>query len=146
MVAINSPDPNNPNGAVTSYSIKNDGSLKVLSGPVTNGQGAACWIVANAWGNVFTTNPGSASISSYKDMALYSRQSLWLIIKPLHGITCTDAGITRWPLPLWSRSSERGRYIFQVNFNGTLGNLGTCSRWGSGVDAKVLRYDKYSQN
>lgn len=52
--------------AVSTYNIMNDGTLQVISGSVPNGQTAACWITKNQRGNVYTTNPGTNSVSAYK--------------------------------------------------------------------------------
>jgi 6-phosphogluconolactonase (cycloisomerase 2 family) len=56
---------NDNNGAVTSYRVGSDGSLDVISGSVTSGQAAACWIAGNNRGDMYTTNPASSSISAY---------------------------------------------------------------------------------
>jgi len=55
--------------AVSSYDILHDGILQVISPSVANGQIAACWIAGDQQGNVFTTNPGTATISAYKNKA-----------------------------------------------------------------------------
>jgi len=52
-----------PNGAVSSFDIKSDGTLKPISLSVHNMQNAACWIAANQMGYVFTTNPGSGGVT-----------------------------------------------------------------------------------
>ena len=44
--------------AVSSYHISPDGSLKIISASVPNGQAATCWIVVNRRGDIITTNPG----------------------------------------------------------------------------------------
>ena len=51
-------------GAVSSYSINPDGTLTVISGSVTNGQKATCWIVQKK-GFIVTSNPGSSTLSTY---------------------------------------------------------------------------------
>ena len=54
-------------GAVTSYTVGDDGSLSVLDGPVsTNGQGAPCWLVTAGGGRyAYTANTASGTISGY---------------------------------------------------------------------------------
>ena len=54
-------------GAVTSYTVGNDGSLALLDGPVsTNGQGAPCWLVTAGGGRyAYTANTASGTISGY---------------------------------------------------------------------------------
>jgi 6-phosphogluconolactonase len=51
--------------AVSSYDIDHDGNLNIISASVPNGQAATCWIVTNHRGYVFTTNPGTNSLSSF---------------------------------------------------------------------------------
>lgn len=53
-------------GAVSSYDIRRDGSLRTISPSVENGQTATCWIARNSKGYVFTANTGSQTISAYK--------------------------------------------------------------------------------
>ncbi len=52
-------------GAVSSYNILSDDTLKVISGSVANGQIATCWIDENSR-YAFASNPGSNTISVYK--------------------------------------------------------------------------------
>jgi 6-phosphogluconolactonase len=59
--------PPKTDGAVSSYRIMPNGKLQVISPSKENDQTAACWIVGNDRGDVFTTNPGSPSISAYED-------------------------------------------------------------------------------
>jgi 6-phosphogluconolactonase (cycloisomerase 2 family) len=51
--------------SVSSYAINGDNSLTVLSGPVPDGQAAACWIASARDGNFFVANAGSATLSGY---------------------------------------------------------------------------------
>ena len=53
-------------GAISSYAIKRDGSLRVISPSVENGQVATCWISKNHEGYVYTANTGSQTLSSYR--------------------------------------------------------------------------------
>ena len=48
-----------------SYDIEADGSLRLISPSVANGQVATCWIAGNNRGYVFTANTGSQTISAY---------------------------------------------------------------------------------
>jgi 6-phosphogluconolactonase len=52
--------------AVSSYRILPNDTLQVISGSVPNGQQAACWIAGNRRGDIFTTNPGSGTVSAYQ--------------------------------------------------------------------------------
>ena len=53
-------------GAVSSYELRGDGTLKVLDGSVPNTETAPCWLVATRGGRyVFTTNTPVDSVSAY---------------------------------------------------------------------------------
>ena len=53
--------------SLTSYGLKNDGSVVSLDGPEATNQTAACWVVVTANGHyAYTTNTGSDSISGYR--------------------------------------------------------------------------------
>jgi 6-phosphogluconolactonase (cycloisomerase 2 family) len=51
--------------SVSSYAINADNTITVVSGPVTDGQAAACWIAAAANGNFYVANAGSSILSGY---------------------------------------------------------------------------------
>ncbi|MGA7924003.1 MAG: beta-propeller fold lactonase family protein [Thermoplasmata archaeon] len=54
-------------GGLSSYSISNSGTLTAKSGPVLDGQVAACWVATTDGGRIaFTSNADSMSISSYR--------------------------------------------------------------------------------
>lgn len=90
--------------AVTSYDILRDGTLRVITPSVGNGQTAACWIAGDERGNVFTANPGSSTISSYKEEARDGTLTL------LAGV----AGRGHSPLDL---SIAEGRFLYAVDPN-----------------------------
>lgn len=52
-------------GAVSHYGFADDGSLRVISPSVENGQAATCWIAKNERGYIFTANTGSQTLSAY---------------------------------------------------------------------------------
>jgi 6-phosphogluconolactonase (cycloisomerase 2 family) len=53
--------------SLTIYSVRNNGQLVTLDGPVANTESAACWVaVAKNGRYVYTTNTGSGSISGYR--------------------------------------------------------------------------------
>jgi 6-phosphogluconolactonase len=53
--------------AVSSYQLRRDGSLRVVSASVATGQTAACWIVNTPDRRfAYTTNTGSGNISGYR--------------------------------------------------------------------------------
>jgi 6-phosphogluconolactonase (cycloisomerase 2 family) len=56
-----------PTSAATSYRITSGGGLRLLSGPVSVHQLAACWVAVTPAGRIaYTTNPGSGSLSALR--------------------------------------------------------------------------------
>jgi 6-phosphogluconolactonase (cycloisomerase 2 family) len=53
--------------SVSSYTVADDGTLKVISGAVGTTETAACWVVVSNDGRfAYTTNAGSGSVSAYR--------------------------------------------------------------------------------
>ncbi|HEY1741393.1 MAG TPA: beta-propeller fold lactonase family protein [Acidimicrobiia bacterium] len=52
--------------SVSTYRVATNGTLSTVSGPVGDGEAAACWIATASGGNYFVANAGSNSISSYQ--------------------------------------------------------------------------------
>ena len=110
--------------AVSSYEILRDGSLQVISPSVENGQIAACWIAGDPRGNVFTTNPGSVTISAYKNKA---RRGTLLLLdgtasvgNPLLDLDITKDGRFLYALAPMNNAID----MFQIERDGSLTNLG----------------------
>lgn len=78
-------------GAVSSYSIDRNGTLDTIS-TAYNGQAASCWIT-NEMQYVFTTNPGSGSISTFMEKDSSGKVSL-VNATASTGIGVIDEGIT----------------------------------------------------
>lgn len=117
---------NDGNGAVSSYNILSDGSLETISASVASGQNAACWIVGNARGNVFTTNPGSSSISSYQ---LDASDGSVALLEAVAGVATAalDASITSSGRFLYALDpAEGGIDIFRIGAKGGLTSMGTA--------------------
>jgi 6-phosphogluconolactonase len=89
--------------AVSSYDIMPDGSLSVISASVPNGQIAACWIVGNRKGDIFTTNPGTGTVSSYAEMVFNGQVVL------RNGVAASD------PKPLDIGMSNNGQFLYALN-------------------------------
>ena len=89
--------------AVSSYDIKHNGSLQVISASVENGQVATCWIVVNQRGDIITTNPGTNSLSAFHVDAKTGLVTL------LNG----TAGAGSAPLDI--DMSEHGRFAYAVD-------------------------------
>jgi 6-phosphogluconolactonase len=112
--------------AVTSYNILDNDTLQVISPSVANGQKAACWIVGNQRGYIFTANPGSGTISAYKLMAYQGRLVL------LNGVAGTgktplDLSIAEGQFLYALDPSNGGIDIFKAERDGSLTNLGMAS-------------------
>jgi 6-phosphogluconolactonase len=63
-------------GTVTDYSIEQGGKVNPVSNSGSNGQVASCWIAKTNRGYVYTTNPGSSTLSAYFLDEAYSSISL----------------------------------------------------------------------
>jgi 6-phosphogluconolactonase (cycloisomerase 2 family) len=112
--------------AVSSYDILRDGSLQVISPSVANGQSAACWIAGDPRGNVFTTNPGTATISAYKNKA--RRGTLVLLDgtanvgNPLLDLDITKEGRFLYALAPMNNAID----MFEIERDGSLTHLGAA--------------------
>lgn len=116
--------------ALTSYSLSNSGNLNTITGPVGNGQAAACWVVITSNNKYcYTTNTASGNISGYN---VGTSGNLTLL--DLNGITATTEGG-----PIDMSLSEDSKYLytlnasghsismFSVNNNGSLTSIGNLS-------------------
>lgn len=93
-------------GAMSSYTISNDGAVEVISGSVPDFQTAPCWVViSNDGRHAYTSNTGSSSISSYRigsDGTLTLESSV---------AASTDAGSA----PIDMAFSRGSRYLYVLN-------------------------------
>jgi 6-phosphogluconolactonase len=111
--------------AVSSYKILPNDTLDVISGSVPNGQVAACWIAGNEHGDVFTDNPGTSSVSAYKD-----RHGSLVLLNGVAGTGTTplDLSITRDGRFLYALDPKNGTVdMFQIEHDGSLTSLGTVA-------------------
>jgi len=91
--------------AVSSYEIEDDGSLRLLSASVENGQTATCWLGINRSRRfAYTTNNASGTISGYR-------------IGADGGLTLLDAGVSALSgeAPVDLAFSPDGRFLYNVN-------------------------------
>src|SRR4051812_25891194 len=88
--------------SVSTYTIAGDNTLTVVSGPVTDGQKAACWIAATANSNFYVGNTGSASLSGFHVAADGS-------VTLLPGTTATAGG------PIDLAASPDGLFLYSEN-------------------------------
>jgi len=111
-------------GAVSSYKILHDGTLKVISPSVPNGQAATCWIAGNKRGDVFTANTGSQTLSAYD---LKVRNGKLTLRNATAGVADRpiDLSITANGLFLYALDPGNGTvHMFQTKRDGSLTDLG----------------------
>jgi 6-phosphogluconolactonase len=89
--------------AVSSYELKKDGALKLLTPSVPNGQAATCWITDVKGRYAYTANPGKMSLSSFR--IGQGKKDLEL----LAGV----AGMGIAPLDL--ATAENGRFLYALD-------------------------------
>jgi 6-phosphogluconolactonase len=66
-----------PSSAASSYDVAADGTLSTITASLTNGQGAACWLVVSSDGRfAYTANASTANVSQY---AIASNGALSLV-------------------------------------------------------------------
>jgi 6-phosphogluconolactonase (cycloisomerase 2 family) len=111
-------------GAVTSYKILRNNTLRVISPSVANDQSATCWIAGNSMGFVYTANTGSDTISAYK---LRSGKGRLVLLDQAAGfgnkpIDMTTAGNGRFLYVLNANDGTVG--MFRIKRNGSLKDLG----------------------
>jgi 6-phosphogluconolactonase (cycloisomerase 2 family) len=113
-------------GAVSSYDIKRDGSLEVITPSVENGQAATCWIAGNHQGDVFTSNTGSQTISAYSVSNGHGRLAL---LDPTAGFgnRPIDMNISIDGRFLYALDpAEEAVDMFEIESDGSLTGLGTA--------------------
>ena len=111
-------------GAVSSYKILHDGTLKAISPSVANGQAATCWIAGNKRGDVFTANTGSQTLSAY-DVKV--RKGELTLLNATAGVADRpiDLSITANGRFLYALDPGNGTvHIFRVKRDGSLNDLG----------------------
>ena len=92
--------------SLTSYTVRDNGQLLTIDGPVANTESAACWVAVSKNGRyAYTTNTGSGSISGY---GIGHGGTLNLL--NTDGVTATTgAG------PIDVDFSSNGRYFYTLN-------------------------------
>jgi len=113
--------------AVSSYNILHNDTLQVISPSVANGQKAACWIAGSERGYVFTANPGSGTVSSYK---LQGKNGSLILLNGAAGSgnTPLDVATTADSRFLYALDPSAGGVdMFQIQPDGSLTNLGSAA-------------------
>ena len=105
------PPPTLGAGAISSYEIRSDGSLKLLSGSVGNFQTATCWLETGQGRFAYATNNASNTITGYR---IAKDGSVSLL--DADGVTA-NTGLA----PVDLAVSGNGRFLYTVNaFSGTV--------------------------
>jgi 6-phosphogluconolactonase (cycloisomerase 2 family) len=121
------------NSAATAYSVADDGTLAAVSGPVTTGQAAACWLVTSKDGRyAFTANAGSGSISTLTvgaDGALADVHTT-VVLAGQHIVDEAVSGNGRF---LYVLADGTGQVFgFRIEDDGSLSSLGAVSGLAAG--------------
>ncbi len=113
--------------ALSSYHLNANGALTVISGSVSTGQQATCWVSAFRSGRfAYTTNAGSGTISIFR---VNNNGSLRL----LENVRSTPGG-TPQGAPIDNGISPCGRFFYALN-----GNQGTVSAFEIGDRGRLMR-------
>jgi len=129
-------------GAVSSYKIRHDDTLKVIDPSVANEQIATCWIARNDRGLVYTANTGSQTISAYRLETWKDHHRKWKHRRWKHGngklvLLDETAGFGNRPIDM--DITDNGRYLyaldpaeetidmFEIEADGSLTDLGTIA-------------------
>jgi hypothetical protein len=128
VVYVNQLTPTTFNGAVSSFKIDHDGSLDAINTDY-NGQAASCWITGYN-GYVFTTNPGSMSISAFSIKDGSGKVSLESATAA-SGIGTIDEGVTNDGKFLYALGPAAGIYGFKIGHDGTLTSLNGGNPFGA---------------
>ncbi len=113
--------------ALSSYTLMSNGILRVVSGSVSNGQTATCWVAHTPSGSfAYTSNAGSGTISAYR-------------IEPGGLLTYLDS-VRSTPssaaigMPIDIGVSRDGRNLYVLN-----GNQGSISAFSIAVNGRLTR-------
>jgi 6-phosphogluconolactonase (cycloisomerase 2 family) len=117
------------NSAVSSYRVLNNGMLSPIVEAFNPTTSTACWIVEDQSNNIYTTNPGSNTISSFVDDSTSGNVG-WLNANQATGITTLDEGITNDGDFLYALAPGVGIDGFRISYDGTLKPVGTFPATG----------------
>jgi 6-phosphogluconolactonase (cycloisomerase 2 family) len=123
-----------PTSSASSYDVAADGTIDPITSVLSNGQGAACWLVVSSDGDfAYTGNAATANVSQY---GIASNGSLSLVAG-VAGTTppgTVDLDFTDGDGFLYALSSSSGAITgFSVNAgNGSLTGIGGASGLASG--------------
>ena len=117
------------NSAVSGYRVLSTGMLSPIVEAFNPTTSTACWIVEDQSNDVYTTNPGSNTISSFVDDSTSGNVG-WLNATAATGITTLDEGITNDGDFLYALAPGVGIDGYKISHDGTLKMVGTFPATG----------------
>jgi len=128
LVTATGPSGSTGDSTISSFAVHSNGTLSVTSASVPTDATATCWHVVTPDGHfVYTSNPGSGTISGFKlatNGSLTPIDSTIVATLPA-GSSNLDIGITADGKFLYTLDAGTGKVsIFAVNADGTLTSLG----------------------
>jgi 6-phosphogluconolactonase (cycloisomerase 2 family) len=123
-----------PTSSASSYDVTADGSIEPITSVLSNGQGAACWLVVSSDGDhVYTGNAGTGNVSRY-GIASNGALSLEAGVAGTTAPGAVDIDLTDGDGFLYELSSSSGAITgFSVNASdGSLTGVGGVSGLAAG--------------
>jgi len=115
------------NGALSTYQLTNQNTLKIISASVPDGQTASCWLSITRNGHTFVSNTGSGNLSSYQIAADGSATLAEAIAASIAPGAPIDSALTSDGKFLYIEDSARGKvFSFRVQGN-SLKGIGSVS-------------------
>lgn len=125
-------------GAASSYDIEDGGALELVTGSISLGQKAPCWLVTTGDGRyAFTANAGSGSISS---LAI-SPDGTLSIVQPVAGVLSAplDMAVTPGSQFLYAREGTGLVSGFRIGADGSLTAVNTLGGIPAGAQGIAVR-------
>jgi 6-phosphogluconolactonase (cycloisomerase 2 family) len=120
--------------ALHTFSLGPDTTLTSLSGSVSDGQSALCWVIA-AGGFYYAANAGSGDLSSYT-IAPDGTPSLLAAVAATTGAGQIDPTVSANGRYLYAESGVGGGTVFEfrINSDGSLSPLGSVTGLGANME------------
>lgn len=129
-------------GAVSSYSVEDEGAISPATGSLGNQQTSPCWLTLSKNGRyAYTANTGSGTVSAYK----VGHEGALTLINGVAGVTGegtrpADLAVSKNGHFLYVRNGGTGTIsAFQVQSDGALVSLGTTGALPNGSTGIAVR-------
>jgi 6-phosphogluconolactonase (cycloisomerase 2 family) len=128
-------------GAVSSYSVEDDGAIEPETSSLANQQGAPCWVALSKNGRyAFVANTGSGTVSAYK----IGDEGALTLLNGAAGVTGdntrpADLGVSKNGRFLYVRNGSGTISAFRVQSNGGLVSLGATGTLPDGAAGIAVR-------